>query len=51
MEDLIALKQKLWSMLMDNTPIEEIKELESKGEFGNLWVDSVIEEFQENRNS
>ena len=51
MEDLFALKQKLWGMLIDNTPIEEIKELESKGEFGNLWVDNVIEEFQENRNS
>lgn len=36
MEDLIALKQKLWSMLMNDTPIEEIKERELKGEFGNL---------------
>lgn len=36
---------------MDNTPIEEIKERELKGEFGNLWVDEVIKEFQENRNS
>lgn len=51
MEDLVVAKQKLWSMLMDNTPIEEIKKLESKGEFGNLWVDAVIKEFQENRNS
>ncbi len=45
MDDLILAKQVLWGMLLEETPIEEIKELEKEGYFGNLWVDAVVEEF------